>query len=74
MDRLRVTQLAEAYGDNPLEILRNGMLGAARKKKLQKFKDLEQKKAQVTQLVMQWETALASNKPALIAWLVGKLR
>lgn len=73
MNKARIEQLAEAYGDDPLEILRNGMLGVARKKKFQKLKDPDQKKIKITQMVTQWEAALSSRKPEVIAWLLGKL-
>jgi hypothetical protein len=73
MLELAESQLDEAYGDDPIQVLRNGMLGVARKRKYQRVKDKAAKKAKVTKLVTQWQAALTANKGAVINWLMKKL-
>ena len=77
VDRERMEHLAdpleEAYGDDPVAVMRNGMLGVARKRKMQKVKDKEVLRAKVTKLVASWEGALTGQKGAVIDWLMKKL-
>lgn len=73
MNRERMHELVEAYGDDPVAVLQNGMLGVARKRKLNKLKDKEAKRAKVSQLVTAWETAIVGKKTDMIDWLLKKL-
>lgn len=73
MNRQRMQELAEAYGDDPIVVLQNGMLGVARKRKLNKVKDKAAKLNKVTQLVTAWEAAIVGKKAEVIAYLMNKL-
>ena len=73
MNRERMQELSEAYGDDPIQVIRNGMLGVARKRKLQRVKDKAEKRAKVTKLVTKWQTAINTDKEAVINWLMKKL-
>jgi hypothetical protein len=66
-------ELVEAYGDDPVAVLQNGMLGVARKRKLNKLKDKEAKRAKVAKLVTAWEAAIVGKKTDMINWLLKKL-
>ncbi len=68
----RTRDLLEAYGDAPVEVIRNGLLGVARAKKLGKLPK-DQKEQQVKALVSRWVQALLNDREAIEAWLVGKL-
>jgi len=63
----------EAYGDDPIQVIRNGMLGVARKRKYQRVKDKAARKAKVAKLVTKWQAALNTNKGAVTDWLMKKL-
>jgi len=65
--------LVEAYGDDPLQVLRNGMLGVARKRKYGKIKDKEAKRVKVSQLVAQWQAAMGTQTSSTVDWLLSKL-
>ena len=73
MNRERMQELSEAYGDDPIQVIRNGMLGVARKRKLQRVKDKAARLSKVTKLVTRWQTAINVDRDAVINWLMKKL-
>lgn len=66
-------RVQEAYGDDPIQVIRNGMLGVARKRKYQKVKDKAERHAKVAKMVSKWKAALNTKDGAVIDWLVKKL-
>ena len=72
MDRAKMHALVERYGDDPIAVIKNGLLGVARKRKLKGLKP-EEKKAQVEALVDSWIAAMQIHKGSIVSWLVSKI-
>lgn len=72
MDRAKLEMLLEAYGDDPLPILQNALLGVLRKRKALKKMKPDERRAAIEASVSQWLAAFAAAKPAIVDWLVKK--
>jgi hypothetical protein len=72
IDRRRLYYLVERYGDDPIPIIRNGLLGVARKRRLKKL-GKDEKRVAIELLVDSWITALRVNRAVIIDWLIDKI-